>query len=40
LQWTPQFGGLDGFQRGLARTVDWFRDPVNLAKYKADTYNL
>jgi len=40
LAWSPEFAGLDGFKRGLARTVDWFRDPVNLAKYKADTYNL
>ena len=40
LDWAPQFGGLDGFKRGLARTVDWFREPANLAKYKPDTYNL
>jgi dTDP-glucose 4,6-dehydratase len=40
LQWAPQFGGLDGFKRGLARTVEWFRDPANLARYRADAYNL
>ena len=40
LDWSPQFAGLDGFKRGLVRTVDWFRDPANLAKYKPDTYNL
>jgi NAD dependent epimerase/dehydratase len=40
LKWAPQFAGLDGFKRGLAKTVDWFRDPANLARYKADAYNL
>ena len=40
LRWSPHFAGLDGFKRGLATTVDWFRDPVNLARYKADAYNL
>lgn len=40
LGWQPQYGGLDGFRRGLAETVEWFGDPVNLARYKADIYNL
>lgn len=40
LHWSPEFGGLDGFKRGLAKTVEWFRDPANLARYKADAYNL
>jgi len=39
-KWAPQFSGVEGFKRGLARTVDWFRDPANLARYKADAYNL
>jgi NAD dependent epimerase/dehydratase len=40
LRWTPRFGGLDGFRRGLAETADWFREPGNMASYKADIYNL
>jgi dTDP-glucose 4,6-dehydratase len=40
LIWSPQFAGLDGFRRGLARTAEWFRDPANLARYKEDAYNL
>jgi dTDP-glucose 4,6-dehydratase len=40
LAWNPEFSGLDGFKRGLGRTVEWFSDPANLAKYKADAYNL
>lgn len=27
-------------QDGLTRTVDWFSDPANLARYKADRYNV
>lgn len=38
--WAPEFGGLDGFLRGLAETADWFRDPANLAAYKSDRYNI
>ena len=40
LNWSPEFGGLEGFKRGLARTVDWYKDPANLALYKVDAYNL
>ena len=40
LGWRPQYGGLEGFRRGLAETVDWFRDPAHLAVYKSDIYNL
>jgi NAD dependent epimerase/dehydratase len=40
LNWSPDFGGAEGFRRGIARTVEWFRDPVNLARYKVDAYNL
>ena len=25
---------------GLRETVDWFRDPANLSKYKHDIYNV
>jgi NAD dependent epimerase/dehydratase len=40
LNWSPQFAGLDGFKRGLATTIEWFKDPANLARYRADAYNL
>ena len=26
------------FEQGIAKTIDWFREPSNLAKYKADMY--
>lgn len=40
LGWTPRYGGLDGFRRGLAETVAWFTEARNLAGYKAGIYNL
>ena len=40
LNWSPAFAGLDGFKHGLTRTVEWFNDPANLARYRADVYNL
>jgi dTDP-glucose 4,6-dehydratase len=40
LGWQPQYGGLDGFRRGLVETVAWFRQPSHLAAYKSGIYNL
>jgi NAD dependent epimerase/dehydratase len=40
LGWRPAWGGREGLKRGLAETIEWFRDPVNLARYKAGIYNV
>ncbi len=40
LGWEPQYGGRDGFKRGLLETVEWFTNPEHLKGYKADIYNL
>lgn len=40
LHWQPEYGGLDGFQRGLAETIDWFKQSQNLRRYKVDRYNV
>ncbi|MDH6371050.1 NAD dependent epimerase/dehydratase [Paenibacillus sp. PastF-3] len=40
LGWEPSYGGIEGFKCGLKETVDWFTDPTNLSKYKADAYNI
>lgn len=40
LGWQPSYDGLDGFRRGLAETVAWFREPANLARYRAELYAL
>jgi dTDP-glucose 4,6-dehydratase len=39
LGWSPEYGGKDGFKRGLAETVDWFQGD-NLKSYKTDLYNI
>lgn len=38
--WAPEYGGRNGFRRGLAETIAWFSDPANLARYKAGAYNI
>jgi len=40
LGWQPQLRGLAGFETGLQHTIEWFSNPTNLARYKADRYNL
>lgn len=40
LGWEPQYGGREGFKRGLKETIDWFADKENIKKYKADVYNI
>jgi NAD dependent epimerase/dehydratase len=40
LDWQPAYGGLDGFKRGLAETVEWFVQRENLSGYKAGIYNV
>ena len=40
LNWQPNYGGREGFKRGLVETVEWFCQSNNLRSYKADTYNV
>lgn len=40
LGWQPQLKGLTGFETGLKQTIEWFSNAANLARYKADRYNL
>ncbi len=40
LGWTPKYGGLEGFKRGIAETIEWFRMSGHLTRYKADRYNV
>ncbi len=40
LDWQPVYAGREGLRRGLTQTIAWFRDPGNLARYKADLYNI
>lgn len=38
MHWQPSYAGAAGFRRGLERTIEWFRDPINLTNYKTDQY--
>jgi len=38
--WIPEYGGREGFQRGLRETIAWYRDPQNQARFRANVYNL
>ncbi|WP_191600970.1 NAD-dependent 4,6-dehydratase LegB [Marinomonas algicola] len=40
LDWSPSYGGLSGFKKGLAETSAWFVKPENLSRYKTGIYNL
>jgi dTDP-glucose 4,6-dehydratase len=40
LNWTPEYSGLKGFRAGITQTIEWFKDHVNLSKYKSGTYNI
>ena len=40
LEWKPKYGGIDGFRKGLEKTIKWFTDPEHLTSYKSDRYNL
>lgn len=38
--WQPEFGGREGFARGLDETIAWFVQAENIARYKTDIYNI
>lgn len=38
--WTPRYAGLEGFRRGLEKTIAWFSLKENLRLYKTDIYNI
>jgi dTDP-glucose 4,6-dehydratase len=38
--WSPKYGGYDGFERGIAETVGWFNQSANRASYKPEIYNV
>jgi dTDP-glucose 4,6-dehydratase len=36
----PEYAGPEGLRQGLRETIDWFREPTNLRRYKAGLYNI
>ena len=39
-RWNPEHKGLEGFQKGMEKTIEWFLNPENLKHYKANLYNI
>ena len=39
-EWTPKYGGLEGFKLGIKKTVSWFEEPSNLSRYKAERFGI
>ena len=40
LGWIPEYGSLDGFRRGIRKTIERFSNPANTVGYKSDRYNI
>jgi len=38
--WQPGYAGIEGFTRGLKETIEWFKKPENMRKYKIGSYTL
>ena len=38
--WEPRYPGIEGLKKGLSRCIDWYKDPVNLARFKTEIYNI
>jgi len=38
--WTPELAGPEGLREGLRRTIAWFTEPANLARYAPDRYTI
>ncbi|WP_320667170.1 NAD-dependent 4,6-dehydratase LegB [Prochlorococcus sp. MIT 1307] len=36
--WEPEYGGIEGFTRGINSTIEWFSKPSNLSKYRVGSY--
>ena len=40
LSWSPNYGQIDGFAKGIQETIEWFSIPSNLSQYKSNLYNI
>ena len=38
--WSPEYKELDGFRKGLEKTIEWFSREENLKFYKPNIYNI
>ena len=37
--WSPDYAGLIGLEKGLEKTAEWLSNPINLSNFKAEIYN-
>ena len=40
LKWEPKFGGIEGFRKGLEKTIEWFLNKEHMNDYKTNEYNI
>ena len=40
MDWSPAYGGLSGFKKGLQETIDWFAKPENRKLYDFNAYRI
>ena len=40
MEWEPSYGGIEGFRKGMEKTVEWFSNPDNLKHYKVGDYTI
>jgi dTDP-glucose 4,6-dehydratase len=38
--WKPSYANMEGLERGLIETIEWFINPANLKQYKSNIYNI
>jgi dTDP-glucose 4,6-dehydratase len=38
--WKPEYGGLEGFRKGLSESIEWFSTKGNIESYKSNIYNI
>ncbi len=38
--WKPEYEGRQGFKEALRKTINWYLDPTNLAKFKSTSFTL
>lgn len=40
LDFKPAYSGVEGFKKGITKTIEWFSMKENLKRYKIDLYNI
>ena len=40
LNWKPSYTDIEGFSKGLDKTIRWFSNPSNTSMYKSNIYNI